>query len=60
MRTRIVGLMALAALVLAVIWFVSPRATVIANEASGEPYGIDILGLTKQAKGLSERQYAQF
>ena len=60
MRTRIVGLMALAALILAVIWFVSPRATLIANEASGETYGIDILGLTKQAKDLPERQYARF
>lgn len=60
MRTRIIGLMALAALILAVIWFVSPRATVIANKASGETYGIDILGLTTQAKDLPERQYAGF
>jgi len=60
MRTQIIGLMALAALTLAVIWFVSPGATVIANEASGEAYGIDIFGLTKQAKDLPERRYAEF
>ena len=60
MRTQIVGLLALAALILAVIWFVSPRATVIANEASGETYGIDVLGLTKQATDLPERRYAAF
>jgi len=60
MRTRIVGLMALAALILAVIWFASPGATVIANEVSGETYGIDILGLTKQPKDLPERRYAAF
>ena len=60
MRTRIIGLTALAALILAVIWFVAPRATVIANAASGETYAIDILGLTKQAQDLPERRYAEF
>ena len=58
--TPIIGLMALAALILGLIWFVSPHATVIANEVSGETYGIDILGLTKQAKDLPEQRYAEF
>jgi hypothetical protein len=60
MHTRIIGLLTSAALVLAAIWFVAPRATVIANGASGETYGIDILGLTEQAKDPPERQYARF
>ena len=58
--TPIIGLIGLAALILGIIWFVSPHATVIANAASGEVYGIDILGLTKQARDLPERRYAQF
>jgi hypothetical protein len=60
MPTRISGLLTCAALILAVIWFVAPRATVIANGSSGEAYGIDILGLTQQARDLPERQYAEF
>jgi len=58
--TPIIGLMAFAALILGLIWFVSPHATLIANKASGEVYGIDILGLTKQAKELPEERYPAF
>ena len=47
----------LAAIVLAVIISISPSITTIANEASTEIYGIDILGLTKNVKNLPEQQF---
>ena len=58
MRTRTAAMVALAALILAIIFAVSPHATIVANEVSGEVYAVDILGLTKQATDLPERQYA--
>jgi len=58
MRTTIFGILALAALILAVIVSISPHATIVANEVSGEVYAIDILGLTKQAQDLPTQQYA--
>ena len=58
MRMQIAAIAALAALVLAVIVAVSPHATIVANEISGEVYAVDILGLTKKAKDLPEQQYA--
>ena len=58
MRTRILAIIALAAIILAVIIAVSPNATIVANEVSGEVYAIDILGLTKNAKDLPVQQYA--
>ena len=58
MRTRILAIIALAAVILAVIIAVSPNATIVANEVSGEVYAIDILGLTKDAKDLPVQQYA--
>ena len=48
----------LMSLVLAIIFAVSPHATIVANEVSGEVYAVDILGVTKQAKDLPEQQYA--
>ena len=58
MRMQIAAIAALAALVLAVIVAVSPHATIVANEISGEVYAVDILGLTKKAKDLPEQKYA--
>jgi hypothetical protein len=58
MRTKILAIVALAAVILAVILVVSPHATIVANEVSGEVYAIDILGLTKSAKDLPVQQYA--
>ena len=58
MRTKILAIVALAAVILAVIIAVSPHATIVANEVSGEVYAIDILGLTKSAKDLPVQQYA--
>ena len=58
MRTRVVGMLALAILVIAVIWVAAPRTAVTLNEAGTEVVGIDVLGLTRQAKGLPEQHYA--
>jgi len=58
MRMQVVAMIAVAALGLAVISVVSPTATIIANEASTEIYGIDILGLTKNAKAMPVEQFA--
>ena len=58
MRTKILGVLALAALILAVIVSISPHATIVANEVTGEVYAVDILGLTKNAKDLPTQQYA--
>jgi hypothetical protein len=56
-RTQVTVAMTAAAIVLAVIFAVSPNATTIANEASGEVYGVDILSITMNAKGLPEQQF---
>jgi hypothetical protein len=58
MRMQIAAIAALAALVLAIIVAVSPHATIVANEISGEVYAVDILGLTDQANDLPEQKYA--
>ena len=58
MRTKILAIVALAGVILAVIIAISPHATIVANEVSGEVYAIDILGLTKNAKDLPVQQYA--
>ena len=58
MRMQIAAIAALAALVLAIIFAVSPHAMIVANEVSGEVYAVDILGLTKQATDLPEQKYA--
>jgi hypothetical protein len=58
MRIKIFAILTLAALILAAIVWVSPQATVVANEVTGEVYAIDILGLTKNAQDLPVQQYA--
>ena len=55
---KVIGLLALAALVLAGIFTVAPKATVTLNASSTDVIGIDILGLTKSAKDLPVQQYA--
>ena len=57
MRNKLVALLVLAALVPAAMIAVSPKAAINANEAS-TAYGIDILGLTRQATDLPEQQFA--
>ena len=58
MRYQLIGLLALAALMLTGIFTVAPKATVMTNHAATEIYGIDILGLTKNTKDLPEQHYA--
>jgi len=58
MRKHDYFLLALAAVVLAVIIAISPNVQTVANEASTEIYGVDILGLTKNARNLPEQHYA--
>jgi hypothetical protein len=47
MRTKVLAIVGLAAVILAVIIAVAPHSTTVANEVSGEAYAVDILGLTK-------------
>jgi hypothetical protein len=55
MRNNLVALFGLAALVLGGVFIVSPKATTAANEAT---FGVDIAGLTRNATGLPEQQFA--
>ena len=58
MRMKVLAILTLAALILAVIISISPHATTVANEITGEVYAVDVLGLTKNAKDLPVQQYA--
>ena len=58
MRKEEYMVLALAAVILAVIIAISPNVATVANEASTEIYGVDILGLTKNAQNLPDHQYA--
>jgi hypothetical protein len=44
MRSQLIGLIALTALILAAIFVIAPRVTIVANDISGEVYAIDIAG----------------
>ncbi|MEJ0077107.1 MAG: hypothetical protein WDO17_17015 [Alphaproteobacteria bacterium] len=57
MRTKILAILTLAALILAVIVAISPHTSIVANEVTGEVYAIDVLGLTKNAKDLPVQAY---
>jgi hypothetical protein len=60
MRSHIVGLAVLAALVLAIILAIAPRTTLITNVVSGEVYGIDVTGFTAtDADGAPAQRYAR-
>ena len=56
-RAQLAITLASAAAVLALILAISPHATIVANETSGDAYGIDILDITKNAKNLPEQQF---
>ena len=58
MRKHDYLILALAAAVLTVIMATSPKVETIANEASTEIYGVDILGLTRNVRDLPEQHYA--
>ena len=55
MRSHVAGLIALTALILAAIFAIAPRATLVANEVSGEVYGIDVAGFTGSAEEALQR-----
>jgi len=44
---------------LALVLAISPQTTIVAKEASSEISGIDILGITKNAKNLPEQQFPE-
>ena len=58
MRKELIALAGLAALVLAGIVVVSLKATTTTNAASTEIYGIDIFGITRNAKDLPVQEFA--
>jgi hypothetical protein len=55
-RDLLVPLM-LATLVLAAIFVIAPKSTIVAYEASAEVYGVDIVRLTTNATGLPEQRF---
>ena len=57
MKTRDYLTLALAAFILAIIFSISPKVETTANEAMVGAYGIDILGLTRNARNLPEEDY---
>ena len=57
MKTRDFLTLALAAFILAIIFSISPKVETTANEASVGTYGIDILGLTRNAGNLPEEDF---
>jgi hypothetical protein len=57
MKTRDFLTLALAAFILAVIFSISPKVETTANEALVGKHGIDILGLTRNARNLPEEDY---
>jgi hypothetical protein len=59
-RRQVTVVLLAAAAVLATIVAVSPHTTVTTSEISGEVYGIDILGISKNAKDLPDQQFAAF
>jgi hypothetical protein len=60
MRSHVVGLIVLAALILAAIFAIAPRTTIVADEISGEVYAIDITGFTaKDSDEVTARRLAK-
>jgi hypothetical protein len=60
MRRHVVGLIVLAALILAAIFVIAPRTTIVADDISGEVYAIDIAGFTaKDADEATARRVAK-
>ena len=56
-RSQVAAALAAAALVLTIIFAISPHGSIVANEASSDMYAIDILGITKNAGLLPEQQF---
>ena len=58
MNKPVIGVLVLAAAVLAAIIWISPRTTLVANEVSGEVYGIGLAGPASGVDELSARKRA--
>jgi hypothetical protein len=58
MNKQVIGVLVLAAAILAGIIWISPKATLIANEVSGEVYGIDFAGAPRSVDELSAQKRA--
>lgn len=52
--------LALATLLFGIIYVAAPRTSTIADEASIAGHGVDILGLTRNARNLPEEEYPPF
>jgi hypothetical protein len=60
MKTRDYLTLALAAFVLAIVVLLSPKVETTASEASLGVHGIDILGLTRNARDLPHEDYPAY
>jgi hypothetical protein len=58
MNKQVIGALMLAAAVLAGIIWISPRTTLIANQVSGEVYGIDFVGSLTGVDEISAQKRA--
>ena len=58
MRTKTFSIFALAALIIAAVVLISPRAWTVAHQATGDR--VDTLGLTMNARDLPVQQFAAF
>jgi hypothetical protein len=58
MNKQVIGVLVLAAAILAGIVWISPKATLIANEVSGEVYGIDFASSPRSVDELSAQKRA--
>ena len=57
MKARDYLTLVLAAFILVIIFSISPKVETTANEASIGTHGIDIFGLTRNARNLPEEEY---
>ena len=55
MRTKTLSIVALAAVIIAAVVLISPRAWTVAHEATGN--SVDALGLTMKAPNLPVQEY---
>ena len=60
MRKQLIGLLALAAVILAAIFIASPKTTTMTNAASTGMLGLDTWSINKSAKDLPEQSYAAY
>ncbi len=59
MRTQVIAIIALSAVVVAAICLALPHATVTLNEAGTDVVAIDVFAVTNNAENPSEQRYAE-